>query len=244
MLLRPQNGLQQGRSVPGERGAGKPGRAAAQVHHQPGVQRAVLQLCTYGVVGEQCGFQRDARVLLPELLQHIPQYGQVAGHQRHTDAQPQGGGPDILIRLHAHPVKLLHHRRGLCPEALALFGQGKVIAHIDEQRAAKFFFQCGNAQPQSLPGQIQPPGGVGVVQIFAQRQKIAQLLDGHGRFLSRNKTQVFLDTYRDIITSFSLVVNVILLTRMVKHFCHSGTKHEEKEEKGTLLWKRSPAKAF
>ena len=30
-------GHQQGRSVPGERGAGKPGRAAAQVHHQPGV---------------------------------------------------------------------------------------------------------------------------------------------------------------------------------------------------------------
>jgi hypothetical protein len=62
--------------------------------------------------------------------------------------------------------------------------------------------------------------------------------------LSRIKTQGFLDTYRDIITSFSLVVNVILLTRMAKHFCHSGTKHEEKEEKGTLLWKRSPAKAF
>ena len=237
-------GHQQGRSVPGERGAGKPGRAAAQVHHQPGVQRAVLQLCTYGVVGEQCGFQRDARVLLPELLQHIPQHGQVAGHQRHTDAQPQGGGPDILIRLRAHPVKLLHHRRGLCPEALALFGQGKVIAHIDEQRAAKFFFQCGNAQPQSLPGQIHPPGRAGIVQIFAQRQKIAQLLNGHGRFLSRNKTQVFLDTYRDIITSFSLVVNVILLTRMAKHFCHSGTKHEEKEEKGTLLWKRSLVKDF
>ena len=58
------------------------------------------------------------------------------------------------------------------------------------------------------------------------------------------QTQVFLDAYRDIITSFSLVVNVILLTRMAKHFCHSGTKHEEKEEKGTLLWKRSPAKAF
>ena len=77
-----------------------------------------------------------------------------------------------------------------------------------------------------------------------EAQKIAQLLNGHGRFLSRNKTQVFLDTYRDIITSFSLVVNVILLTRMAKHFCHSGTKHEEKEEKGTLLWKRSPAKAF
>ena len=138
-------GHQQGRSVPGERGAGKPGRAAAQVHHQPGVQRAVLQLCTYGVVGEQCGFQRDARVLLPELLQHIPQHGQVAGHQRHTDAQPQGGGPDILIRLRAHPVKLLHHRRGLCPEALALFGQGKVIAHIDEQRAAELIFQRGKA---------------------------------------------------------------------------------------------------
>ena len=169
--------------MPGERGAGKPGRAAAQVHHQPGVQRAVLQLCTYGVVGEQCGFQRDARVLLPELLQHIPQHGQVAGHQRHTDAQPQGGGPDILIRLRAHPLKLLHHRRGLRPEALALFGQGKVIAHIDEQRAAKLFFQCGNAEAQRLPRQIQPPGRAGIVQIFAQRQKIAQLLDGHGVLL-------------------------------------------------------------
>lgn len=182
--------------------------------------------------------------MLPELLQHIPQHGQVAGHQRHTDAQPQGGGPDILIRLRAHPVKLLHHRRGLRPEALALFGQGKVIAHIDEQRAAELVFQRGNAEAQRLPRQIQPPGRAGIVQVLTQGQKIAQLLNGHGRFLSRNKTQVFLDTYRDIITSFSLVVNVILLTRMVKHFCHSGTKHEEKEEKGTLLWKRSLAKAF
>ena len=186
MLLRPQNGLQRGTSraaVCRVSGAGKPGRAAAQVHHQPGVQRAVLQLCTYGVVGEQCGFQRDARVLLPELLQHIPQHGQVAGHQRHTDAQPQGGGPYILIRLRAHPVKLLHHRRGLCPEALALFGQGKVIAHIDEQRAAELVFQRGNAEAQRLPGQIHPPGRAGIVQIFAQRQKIAQLLDGHGVLL-------------------------------------------------------------
>ena len=135
-------------------------------------------------------------------------------------------------------------RRGLCPEALALFGQGKVIAHIDEQRAAELVFQRGNAEAQRLPRQIQPPGRAGIVQVLTQGQKIAQLLNGHGRFLSRNKTQVFLDTYRDIITSFSLVVNVILLTRMAKHFCHSGTKHEEKEEKGTLLWKRSPAKAF
>ena len=74
-------------------------------------------------------------------------------------------------------------RRGLCPEALALFGQGKVIAHIDEQRAAKFFFQCGNAQPQSLPGQIHPPGRAGIVQVLTQGQKIAQLLDGHGVLL-------------------------------------------------------------
>ena len=121
--------------------------------------------------------------MLPELLQHIPQHGQIAGHQRHTDAQPQGGGPDILIRLRAHPVKLLHHRRGLCPEALALFGQGKVIAHIGEQRAAELIFQRGNAEPQRLPRQIQPVCGTGVVQILTQCQKIAQLLDGHGVLL-------------------------------------------------------------
>ena len=95
-------------------------------------------------------------------------------------SQPQRRGLNVLVRLGAHGIELFHNRRGLRPEALALLGESKAVAAVREQRAAQFFFQCGNAQPQSLPGQIQPPGGVGVVQIFAQGEKIAQLLDGHG----------------------------------------------------------------
>ena len=83
----------------------------------------------------------------------------------------RAGDRDILIRLRAHPVKLLHHRRGLRPEALALFGQDKVIAHIGEQRAAELVFQRGNAEAQRLPRQIQPPGRAGIVQVLTQARK-------------------------------------------------------------------------
>ena len=143
-------------------GAGQHGGTAAQVHHKACVQRAALQLGRDFVVGKGRNFQRDARVPLPEGFQGVAQRGQVVRHQRHADAQPQRRGLNVLIGLRTHAVKLFHHRRGLRPEALAFCGEGKAVAAVREQRAAQFFFQRGDAQPQSLPGQIKLPGGVGI----------------------------------------------------------------------------------
>ena len=138
-----------------------------------------MQLHRHFIVGQGSKLQGDAGVLLPECFQHLPQIGQIVRNQCHADAQPQWCRLDVLISLLAQGIELLHHRRSLCPEPLTLFSKSQMIAVVDKQLAAKLFFQCSNAQPQGLPGQIHPPGGVGVIQIFAQCQKIAQLLDGH-----------------------------------------------------------------
>ena len=93
---------------------------------------------------------------------------------------------DVLIRLRTELLELCHNGSSLRAETFPLLGQGEVVADVAKEFTAKLFFEGSDAHPEGLTAQIQPLGGTGEVQIFADGEKILQLLYRHG-ILSKRK---------------------------------------------------------
>ena len=191
-LLLPERmapGHQQAGRVRPEGGAGQHFGRTAQVHHEAGVQLALLDPIGHSVVVQQPEPHLDVGILLSEFVELGLKAGQIVGHQRDADADLDGlGGLDLGMERGLHLLELLDHRRGVPLQAQAPVGQGELVVCADEQRAAQLGLQCGDALPQGLPRQKQPLGRAGVVHLLAENQKIMQLADVHGSLLKNAET--------------------------------------------------------
>ncbi len=113
-------GHQQAGRVGPQGGAGQHRGGTAQVHHETGVQLALLHALGHRVVVQQAEAHLDVGVLLAELVQLGLEAGQVVRHQRHADADAHRlGRLDLGVEGCLHLLELLHHRRGMALQAHA-----------------------------------------------------------------------------------------------------------------------------
>ena len=139
------------------------------VHHQTQSQAALCQAPQDFVVGEELNFQLKIRINRFEQFQLIGQPGQIIGQKGLADPEadrPGGakGGGQLLLQL----LKALYHRGRMLAEPLPPFGEGDMVALVEEKGLPQFLFQGGDVLAQGLAGEIQPLGGPAVIQFFTE----------------------------------------------------------------------------